>query len=195
LLGGHGFSRKRLSGLRGERRTRRSFLDVDALAAFDAAVAESKKQQQEDLDIRRLVALGMTEDAEKKRIEVANRRELLGVTMKQAVGPNDRVIFYFAGHGIAADGDDGPAGYIVPSDANPGDLSTLMAMTEVQAALDAAMSGRTTIVIAHRLATVQKADQIFVLDHGRLVDSGKHAELAARGGLYARLAALQFGGL
>jgi ATP-binding cassette, subfamily B, bacterial len=63
----------------------------------------------------------------------------------------------------------------------------------VQAALDAAMTGRTTIVIAHRLATVQKADCIFVLDHGRLVDSGTHAELAARGGLYARLAALQFG--
>jgi ATP-binding cassette subfamily B protein len=63
----------------------------------------------------------------------------------------------------------------------------------VQAALEAAMSGRTTIVIAHRLATVQKADCIFVLDHGRLVDSGTHAELAARGGLYARLAALQFG--
>jgi ATP-binding cassette subfamily B protein len=75
--------------------------------------------------------------------------------------------------------------------------SSLDAQSEsvVQAALDAAMSGRTTIVIAHRLATVQKADQIFVLDHGRLVDSGKHAELAARGGLYARLAALQFGGL
>jgi ATP-binding cassette subfamily B protein len=74
--------------------------------------------------------------------------------------------------------------------------SSLDAQSEsvVQAALDAAMSGRTTIVIAHRLATVQKADQIFVLDHGRLVDSGKHAELAARGGLYARLAALQFGG-
>jgi ATP-binding cassette subfamily B protein len=63
----------------------------------------------------------------------------------------------------------------------------------VQAALDAAMTGRTTIVIAHRLATVQKADCIFVLDHGRLVDSGTHSELAARGGLYARLAALQFG--
>jgi ATP-binding cassette subfamily B protein len=63
----------------------------------------------------------------------------------------------------------------------------------VQAALDAAMRGRTTIVIAHRLATVQRADRILVLDRGRLADSGTHAELVARNGLYARLAALQFG--
>ncbi|MCA3216396.1 MAG: ABC transporter transmembrane domain-containing protein [Betaproteobacteria bacterium] len=63
----------------------------------------------------------------------------------------------------------------------------------VQAALEAAMRGRTTIVIAHRLATVQRADRIVVLDRGQLLDAGTHAELAARGGLYARLAALQFG--
>jgi ATP-binding cassette, subfamily B, bacterial len=62
----------------------------------------------------------------------------------------------------------------------------------VQLALEAAMRGRTTIVIAHRLATVQRADRIFVLDHGAIVDSGSHAELAARAGLYSRLAALQF---
>jgi ATP-binding cassette subfamily B protein len=62
----------------------------------------------------------------------------------------------------------------------------------VQAALAAAMAGRTTIVIAHRLATVQAAARIFVLEAGQLVDSGTHAELIARGGLYARLAALQF---
>jgi ATP-binding cassette subfamily B protein len=54
------------------------------------------------------------------------------------------------------------------------------------------MRGRTTIVIAHRLATVQRADRIFVMDHGRIVDGGSHAELVARGGLYARLAAMQF---
>ncbi|HYM28195.1 MAG TPA: ABC transporter transmembrane domain-containing protein, partial [Steroidobacteraceae bacterium] len=63
---------------------------------------------------------------------------------------------------------------------------------EVQMALETAMRNRTTIVMAHRLATVQRADRIYVLDHGALVDSGSHAELVARGGLYARLAALQF---
>ncbi len=62
----------------------------------------------------------------------------------------------------------------------------------VQAALEKAMQGRTTLVIAHRLATVQRADCIWVLDHGRLVEQGTHAELMARAGLYASLAALQF---
>jgi ATP-binding cassette subfamily B protein len=63
----------------------------------------------------------------------------------------------------------------------------------VQEALDQAMEGRTTFVIAHRLATVLKADRIVVMDEGRVVEEGSHAELVARGGLYARLAALQFG--
>jgi ATP-binding cassette subfamily B protein len=62
----------------------------------------------------------------------------------------------------------------------------------VQAALESAMRDRTTLVIAHRLATVQKADLIVVLDHGALVEQGTHAELVARGGVYAGLAALQF---
>jgi ATP-binding cassette subfamily B protein len=55
------------------------------------------------------------------------------------------------------------------------------------------MRGHTSLVIAHRLATVLAADRIVVLDEGRVVDQGAHAELVARGGLYARLAELQFG--
>ncbi len=62
----------------------------------------------------------------------------------------------------------------------------------VQAALEKAMQGRTTLVIAHRLATVQRADCIWVLDKGKLVEQGTHQELIARAGLYASLAALQF---
>ena len=62
----------------------------------------------------------------------------------------------------------------------------------VQAALESAMKGRTTLVIAHRLATVQQADRILVLDNGALVEQGSHTELVARSGVYARLAALQF---
>jgi ATP-binding cassette subfamily B protein len=62
----------------------------------------------------------------------------------------------------------------------------------VQAALEAAMVGRTTLVIAHRLATVQRADRIIVMEHGRIVETGTHASLIAQGGLYASLAKLQF---
>jgi ATP-binding cassette subfamily B protein len=62
----------------------------------------------------------------------------------------------------------------------------------VQAALESAMRNRTTLVIAHRLATVQKADAILVLDHGQLVEKGTHSELVSLGGVYAGLAALQF---
>ena len=63
----------------------------------------------------------------------------------------------------------------------------------VQRALETAMAGRTTLVIAHRLATVLRADRIVVMEGGRVVEEGRHADLAARGGLYARLADLQFG--
>jgi len=62
----------------------------------------------------------------------------------------------------------------------------------VQRALDEAMKGHTTLVIAHRLATVLKADRIVVMDEGRVVEKGTHADLVAKNGLYARLAALQF---
>jgi ATP-binding cassette subfamily B protein len=64
--------------------------------------------------------------------------------------------------------------------------------TLVQQALKRLMLNRTSIVIAHRLATVQSCDRILVLDHGRIVEEGTHASLASAGGLYARLAKLQF---
>ena len=63
----------------------------------------------------------------------------------------------------------------------------------VQDALEHLMEGRTTIVIAHRLATVRAADRIVVMDEGRIVEQGSHGVLAAGGGLYSRLAKLQFG--
>ncbi|HUH91209.1 MAG TPA: ABC transporter transmembrane domain-containing protein [Lysobacter sp.] len=72
--------------------------------------------------------------------------------------------------------------------------SALDAQSEraVQQALDTLMEGRTTVVIAHRLATVLKADRIIVMDHGRVVAEGSHEQLLAQGGLYAELAKLQF---
>jgi ATP-binding cassette subfamily B protein len=64
--------------------------------------------------------------------------------------------------------------------------------TLVQQALDKIMEGRTTLVIAHRLTTVMRADRILVLDEGRLVEEGTHQSLMDRPGVYKRLAALQF---
>jgi subfamily B ATP-binding cassette protein MsbA len=65
----------------------------------------------------------------------------------------------------------------------------------VQDALETLMTGRTSLVIAHRLSTIEKADRIVVLDAGRVIEQGSHAELLAHGGLYARLHALQFRGV
>jgi subfamily B ATP-binding cassette protein MsbA len=66
------------------------------------------------------------------------------------------------------------------------------AEAKVQKALEKLMRGRTVLMIAHRLSTVKKADMICVLDHGRVVETGRHAELVAKGGLYARLHRTQF---
>jgi ATP-binding cassette subfamily B protein len=65
----------------------------------------------------------------------------------------------------------------------------------VQDALDRLMANRTTLVIAHRLATIRKADRIVVMEQGRIVEQGTHATLSKAEGLYARLARLQFDGL
>ncbi|MGL4812625.1 MAG: ABC transporter permease, partial [Beijerinckiaceae bacterium] len=65
---------------------------------------------------------------------------------------------------------------------------------QVQAALSSLMQGRTTLVIAHRLATVRDADKIVVMEQGRIVEEGRHEDLLARNGAYAKLHRLQFEG-
>ncbi len=66
-----------------------------------------------------------------------------------------------------------------------------MLKVRVQQAIDRLSEGKTTIIIAHRLASIMHADRILVIDDGRIVEQGRHAELLAAGGLYAQLCALQ----
>ncbi len=79
------------------------------------------------------------------------------------------------------------------------DEATASVDTETEEALQQAIRsvarGRTTLIVAHRLATIKDADRIYVMDHGRIVEQGRHAELLAAGGVYARLWSLQFEGL
>ena len=70
----------------------------------------------------------------------------------------------------------------------------LASEARVQRAMDAAASGRTTILVAHRLPTARQADRIVVIDDGLVAEQGTHDELVARGGVYARLVAAQLGG-
>lgn len=67
----------------------------------------------------------------------SSMHQLLQTTMREMVQRNDRVVFYFAGHGIATDGDNGPAGYLAPVDADPADLTTFISMNELRSALNA----------------------------------------------------------
>ena len=109
-------------------------------------------------------------------------RELLTTTMKNEVRANDRVLFYFAGHGVAADGEDGPAGYLVPADAEKTELSTYIPMADLQAALDALPCKHLLLVLdccfsgafkwstSHRAITGLMPKRIYAQRFARFVD-------------------------
>ncbi len=180
LLDGHPLNEYRLADLR-----RQIALVGQQVMLFDGSVAEN-------------VAYGEMADADPARLERAVRGanamefvERLPEGLRSAIGANGGRLSGGQRQRVAiarAMLKDAPILIL--------DEATAALDTEserlVQDALEKLMPDRTTLVIAHRLSTIEHADQVLVLDHGRLVEQGTHAELLARGGLYSHLHRMQF---
>ena len=95
------------------------------LSPLRTAVSDARRLAQVLADVQNFEVHAPLLNATRRDFEALLR------TMRNAVGPEDRVLFYFAGHGIAADGEDGPAGYLVPKDADRSELTTFVPMADV----------------------------------------------------------------